>query len=77
VTRTVWSEKAVRALGVRTDVPTAGAILAGLGRDAAYRAAKAGTLGVPVIKVGRHLVVPTAPILELLRLTEDGGDGKA
>ena len=64
----VWTAEAVRALGVRTDVPTAGAILAGLCRDESYRAAKAGRLGVPVLKVGRRLVVPVQPILVALEL---------
>jgi len=72
MTARMWTPAQVRALGVRTDVPTAGSILAGLGRDSAYRAAKAGKLGVPVIKVGRHLVVPVQPILDLLGL--DGPD---
>jgi hypothetical protein len=63
-----WTREAVWALGVRTDVPTAGAILGGLGRDESYRAVKRGKFPVPVIKVGRRLVVPTQPILALLGL---------
>lgn len=63
-----WSAEAVRALGVRTDVPTAGAIIAGLGRDESYRSVKRGTFPVPVIRVGRRMVVPVQPILELLGL---------
>jgi hypothetical protein len=62
----VWTPAEVIALGVRTDVPTAGEILAGLCRDEAYRSVKRGDFPVPVLKVGRHLVVPVAPILELL-----------
>lgn len=69
-----WTAAQVVALGVRTDVPTAGEILAGLGRDESYRAVKRGTFPVPVLKVGRHLVVPTAPILELLGLNGGHGD---
>jgi hypothetical protein len=49
-------------------VPTAGEIIAGLCRDEAYRMAARGDFPVPVIKVGRRLVVPVAPILELLRI---------
>lgn len=64
--RRVWTPAEVIALGVRTDVPTAGEILAGLCRDEAYRSVKRGDFPVPVVKVGRHLVVPVAPILELL-----------
>jgi hypothetical protein len=65
-TRRVWTRAEVIALGVRTDVPTAGEILAGLCRDEAYRSVKRGDFPVPVLKVGRRLVVPVAPILELL-----------
>lgn len=39
------------------------------GRNAAYEAAKSGTIaGIPVIKVGKKLQVPTAPIRKLLGL---------
>jgi hypothetical protein len=71
--RPIWTPEAIRALGVRTDVPTAGAILAGLCKDESYRAVKRGKFPVPVLKVGRHLVVPTQPILELLGLSTPAG----
>jgi hypothetical protein len=80
MTPKVWTRKAVEALGVKTDVPTAGAILAGLGRDESYRAVKRGKFPVPVIRVGRRMVVPVQPILDLLGLdqaTESGGGGAA
>jgi len=67
----VWTPAEVIALGVRTDVPTAGEILAGLCRDEAYRSVKRGDFPVPVLKVGRRLVVPVAPILELLGIKPD------
>jgi hypothetical protein len=70
-TRRVWTPAEVVALGVRTDVPTAGEILAGLCRDEAYRSVKRGDFPVPVLKVGRRLVVPMAPILELLGIKRD------
>ena len=70
-TRRVWTPAEVIAIGVRTDVPTAGEILAGLCRDEAYRSVKRGDFPVPVVKVGRHLVVPVAPILELLGIKSD------
>ncbi len=69
--RRVWTPAEVIALGVRTDVPTAGEILAGLCRDESYRSVKRGDFPVPVLKVGRHLVVPVAPILELLKIKPD------
>ena len=64
----VWSFEDVKALGVRTTVPIAGQIIAGLCKDEAYRAVKRGAFPVPVISCGRRLVVPVAPILELLRI---------
>jgi hypothetical protein len=60
-----WTEEAIRGLGVRTDVETAGSIL-GLSRTQAYEAVKADRFPVPVIRVGRRLIVPTAPIRRLL-----------
>jgi hypothetical protein len=35
--RPAWSEQAIRALGTRTDIPTAGAIIAGSGDPPAAR----------------------------------------
>jgi hypothetical protein len=62
-----WTPEAVRALGVKTDVTTAGSIF-GLSRTQAYEALKHGNFPVSVIKVGRRLVVPVQPILGLLGL---------
>jgi hypothetical protein len=70
-TRRTWTAAEVSALGVRTDVPTAGEILGGLCRDESYRAVKRGNFPVPVIRVGRRMVVPVAPILELLQIGPD------
>jgi hypothetical protein len=69
----VWTRADVEALGVRTDVPTAGAILAGLCRDESYRAVKRGKFPVPVLRVGRRLIVPVQPILQLLGLDTPAG----
>lgn len=63
--RITWTEEAIRALGVKTDVETAGAIF-GLSRTQAYEAAKAGRFPVAVVPIGGRLVVPVAPILRLL-----------
>lgn len=68
-----WTRAEVEALGVRTDVATAGAIIGGLCRTEAYELHKRGGFPVPVIKIGRRLVVPVQPILELLGI-EGGGD---
>lgn len=71
-----WTAGEVLALGVRTDVPTAGEIIGGLCKDESYRLAARGEFPVPVVKVGKNrLVVPVAPILRLLGLTEDAAAG--
>lgn len=69
--RRVWTPEEVKALGVRTSVPIAGEIIAGLCKDEAYRSVKRGDFPVPVISCVRRLVVPVAPILELLGIKPD------
>lgn len=69
-TKVTWTRAAVEALGVRTDVETAGSIF-GLSRTQAYVAVKAGRFPVAVISAGRHLIVPVAPIRRLLELDMD------
>ncbi len=64
-TARVWTVEAVRALGITTDVETAGAIL-GIGRTKAYDLAKAGQFPVRVLRVGRRYLVPTPALLKLL-----------
>jgi hypothetical protein len=49
------------------DVPRAGAFV-GLGRSAAYDAARRGDL--PTLKIGRRVVVPTAKLRALLGIDE-------
>ena len=62
---TIWTANAVRALGLTTDVETAGAIL-GIGRTKAYELAKNGEFPVTVLRIGRRYVVPTPEVLTLL-----------
>jgi hypothetical protein len=50
-------------------VPTAAAAF-GIGRSEAYGKAKRGHLPFPIIKIGRRLVVPTRPVLDLLGLND-------
>jgi len=50
------------------DVPTAGRLL-GLGRSAAYDLVTAGRWPTPVLRLGRRLRIPTAPLLTLLGLS--------
>jgi hypothetical protein len=77
--RHIWTPEEVAALGVRTDVPTAGEIIAGLCKDEAYRLHKRGEFPVPVIKIGRRYVVPVAPILRLLgiKAADEAPESKA
>jgi hypothetical protein len=72
--RRKWTEAQVRALGVRCSVPQAGEILGGLSATQSYLLAQRGDFPVPILKVGRRLIVPTAPILELLGLSDHGAD---
>jgi hypothetical protein len=67
--RKIWTGEQVRALGVATDVATAGSIL-GLSRTQAYMAIRRGTFPVPTFTIGRKIRVPVAPILRLLGLDE-------
>jgi hypothetical protein len=64
-----WTSDAVRALGVYTDLVTAGALL-GMGRTKAHELARADQFPVPVLRHGRRYIVPVAPIAQLLHLHE-------
>jgi predicted DNA-binding transcriptional regulator AlpA len=50
------------------DVPTAAAVL-GIGRTAAYELVRCGRWPTPVLRLGKLIRVPTAPLLELVGLT--------
>lgn len=67
--RTPASAEDIRQLGPTTDVPTAGALF-GLSRTQSYVAIQRGQFPVSVIRIGRRVVVPVAPLLELLGLSE-------
>ena len=48
------------------------AVLLGVSRNTAYEQAKSGEIaGVPVISVGRRLLVPRKPILDALGINEE------
>jgi predicted DNA-binding transcriptional regulator AlpA len=51
---------------------TEAALLLGIGRTSAYQMAAAGTFPVPVLRLGRSIRVPTAPLLHLLGLSVPG-----
>lgn len=61
----VWTAEQVRALGVTTDVVTAGSVL-GFGRTTAYRLAREGLFPVPVRKVGGRYLVAVAHLLQVV-----------
>lgn len=60
-----WTEDAIRALGMTTDVEVAGAIL-GIGRTKAYELAKNGEFPVKIVRVGRRYKVSVPALLKLL-----------
>lgn len=67
----VPTTREVLALPVTVDVVTAGRCF-GMGRDLAYRQAASGELapGVPVLRLGKRLVVLRAALLAGLGITE-------
>lgn len=77
MTHRVWTADDVRALGARTDLATACAAVLGIGKTKAWEAYHAGELPFPVIRCGRRVVVPVAPLLELLRLTPDKSEARS
>lgn len=69
----VWTAEQIRALGVSTNLTTAASVL-GIGRTLAYQLVAAGQFPVPVIRAGTRVIVPVAPLLDLL-LNGDTGTG--
>ncbi|MFI8567334.1 helix-turn-helix domain-containing protein [Rhodococcus sp. NPDC078407] len=64
---TQWSQDEVQALGVRTDLTTAGQVL-GISRAMVYELAKRDELPFPVLRLGRRYVVPVHGLMEALGL---------
>ena len=58
----------VRALPAVVDLSTAARAL-GLGRSAAYELVRTGCWPTPVLRLGRLIKVPSAPLVELLGLS--------
>ncbi|WP_020663079.1 helix-turn-helix domain-containing protein [Amycolatopsis benzoatilytica] len=65
-----WSRERLGDLGVTTDLMTAARML-GIGRTTAYKLARAGTLPVPAVRVGRSYRIAVAPLIELLGLDKE------
>lgn len=68
--RKKWTNEEICALGARTDLLTACSIAFGIGKTKAYEMYRAGELHFPMIKVGRRVVVPVAPLLEYLGMSK-------
>jgi hypothetical protein len=58
----------LRALPAVVDLRTAAAVL-DIGRTAAYELVRTGQWPTPVLRLGRRIKVPTAPLLALLGLS--------
>jgi len=62
-----WTAEQVHALGVTTDIVTAGSVL-GIGRTTAYRLARDNQFPVPVRRVGSRYLVAVAHLLQAVGL---------
>lgn len=62
-------------LAPTVSVEQAGKML-GIGRTLAYRLAACGELPVPIVRIGRSLRVPTAPLLALLGLNSTSSQSR-
>ena len=72
-----WTPEAIRALGVRTDLPTLGTIF-GISRTRAYQMAHTGEwerAGIRVVPLGSKYVVAVQSILDVLGGTGTGVPG--
>lgn len=65
-----WLADDVRALGVTTDLVTAGSVL-GLSKNTAYRLAEACDFPVRLLRLGAQYRVPVADLLRLLGIDPD------
>ncbi len=66
-----WAADDVRALGVITDLATAGSVL-DMGLTKARELARTGQFPVPILKHGERYVVPVRPLLVLLGVASEG-----
>lgn len=70
-----WTVERVRALGVVTDLLTAGEVL-GLSRNSTYRLNAEGQFPVPVLTLGSTYRVPVAGLIELLGITPNSSEAE-
>jgi predicted DNA-binding transcriptional regulator AlpA len=59
----------LQSLPAVVDVPTAARVM-GMGRTAAYELIRVGGWPTPVFRLGKLIRIPTAPMLDLLGVTE-------
>ena len=64
------------SLPLAIDLMTAAALL-GIGRTVAYQLVRDGQWPTPVVRLGKAIRIPTAPLLELLGLREHVARGRA
>lgn len=65
MTTTQLSDDQVRRLPSVVDVPTAATVL-GIGRTAAYELIRTDRWPTPVLRLGKLIRIPSAPLLELV-----------
>lgn len=70
ITTNLMSEDALRALPPVIDVATAATVL-GIGRSAAYVLIRTGEWPTPILRLGKLIRIPTAPLLELVNVTRE------
>lgn len=68
MTTATLSEEQVRALPAVVDVATAAVVL-GIGRTAAYELIRTNNWPTPVLRLGKLIRIPSAPLLDLVGLT--------
>jgi hypothetical protein len=71
VRQRTWTPAEVLALGVRTDLVTACAIVYGCGKNRAWELYHAGRLDFPALRCGRRVIVPVLPLMQLLGIAPD------
>lgn len=63
----------LRALPPLVDVPTAARAL-GIGRGLAYELVRSGSWPTPILRMGKLIRIPTAPLVRLVNGHTDGPD---
>jgi predicted DNA-binding transcriptional regulator AlpA len=69
---TAMTRDELHSLPAVVDLKTAAHVL-GIGRTAAYELVRTGQWPTPVLRVGRLIKVPTAPLLELVGVADHEG----